>query len=247
LGEENMKNGNYITVVIMLITLPFLAIQTAAHSPSDMQLVYDIDTQDLNVTITHVVSDPNSHYVYKVEIEKNSVLIDTYIYDNQPTTDTFSYNYTIETVDSDELTVTAYCNIVGSIERSIIIIIDNHPPDTPIIKGEKDGKIDKEYEYSFKASDVNGDDVRYHISWGDGSHGWTNYYTQDTEVKVTHNYKIEDTYTIKAYAQDINGADGEEAIYVVTMPKNKVFNFSLLNWLFERFSNAFPILRYLIE
>ena len=243
-----MKNGKYLAVVIMLFILPFLSIPTAAHAPQEMLLEFDKDTQTLEVTITHIVSDPNSHYVNKVEIEKNSVLIDTYLYDSQPTKDTFSYNYTVEVVDGDELTVTSFCNIGGSIERSIVIIIDNHPPDTPTIKGEKEGKIDTEYEYSFKAADVNGDDVRYNINWGDGSHGWTNYYTQDTEVKVSHIYNIEDTYTIKAYAQDINGADGDEATYVVSMPKNKAFNFNfpLLNWFFKHFPNVSPILRYLV-
>ncbi|UCD14423.1 MAG: PKD domain-containing protein [Thermoplasmatales archaeon] len=33
----------------------------------------------------------------------------------------------------------------------------------------------------------------------------------------------------------------------LSTPKNKPFNFNLLSWLFERFPNAFPIMRYILE
>jgi len=129
------------------------------------------------------------------------------------------------------------------------IIIENQPPDKPTISGQKEGKIGKEYEYKFKATDTNGDDVRYNISWGDGDQEWTDYYTQDTDVKVKHTFEDKGTFYVKAYAQDEHGADSDETTYEVTMPKNKpfIFNFPLLNWLFERFPNTFQIIRYMLR
>jgi len=126
---------------------------------------------------------------------------------------------------------------------------ENMPPDAPSISGQKEGKIKTEYEYIFKATDANGDDVRYNISWGDGDQEWTDYYTQDTDVKVNHTFEDKGTFYVKAYAQDEHGADGPETEYEVTMPKNKpfVFNFPLLNWLFERFPNMFSILRLIFQ
>jgi hypothetical protein len=47
--------------------------------------------------------------------------------------------------------------------------------------------------------------------------------------------------------KDSYGLIGKWGILDLTMPKNKpfIFNFPLLNWLFERFPNIFPVLKYL--
>ncbi|MCK4332544.1 MAG: Zn-dependent exopeptidase M28, partial [Thermoplasmatales archaeon] len=78
---------------------------------------------------------------------------------------------------------------------------------------------------------------------------WTGYNPSGIEVKVKHTWSEKGDYTIKAKAKDIHDAEGPEGTLEVTMPKNKAFNFNfpLLNWLFERFPNAFPILRHLLE
>ncbi len=49
-------------------------------------------------------------------------------------------------------------------------------------------------------------------------------------------------------SKDIHGAESDWGTLEVSMPKNKAFdlNFNLLSWLFERFPNAFPILRYML-
>jgi len=53
---------------------------------------------------------------------------------------------------------------------------------------------------------------------------------------------------IKAKAEDIYGLESDWGTLEVTMPKSKTihFNFNLLSRLFERFPNAFPILRYML-
>jgi hypothetical protein len=72
----NMKKIKYIFVVMMLVAGTFFTMQVVAHSPSYMKLEYNLNTQNLKVTIIHDVYDRDSHYINKVEIEKNSVLYD---------------------------------------------------------------------------------------------------------------------------------------------------------------------------
>ena len=71
-----MKKGNYLMIVMMLVIAPMIGIKTVAHPPGDMQLIYDIDTQNLGVTITHYVSNTDTHYIGQVDIKK----MEHYIY-----------------------------------------------------------------------------------------------------------------------------------------------------------------------
>jgi hypothetical protein len=124
----------------------------------------------------------------------------------------------------------------------------NTAPDAPIISGEKEGKAGTEYEYTFNANDDDGDEVRFHIDWGDGEQEWTAFYPEETDVKIKHTFKDKDTFTISAYAQDSNGANGDPTNYVVTMPKTKgfYFNFNILDWILDKFPYEFLILRNLL-
>jgi len=133
--------------------------------------------------------------------------------------------------------------------EALIITIENDPPGAPTITGETNGKVGVEYEYTFNAVDPDDHDVKYFIDWGDNNTEWTDYNPSGTDVKVKHTWSEKGTYTITAKAQDIYGADGPEGTLEVTMPKNKALNFNLnlLSWLFERFPNAFPILRHVFE
>ena len=125
---------------------------------------------------------------------------------------------------------------------------DNQPPNAPSIDGETSGKAGKEYEYTFNAIDPDGDNIKYFIDWGDDNTEWTDFHASGTDVKVKHTWSEKGTYNITAKAKDIHGAEGPEVTLEITMPKNKAFNFNfnLLSWLFERFPNAFPALRYLL-
>ncbi|MFW6149157.1 MAG: hypothetical protein ACOC6D_04795, partial [Atribacterota bacterium] len=65
-------------------------------------------------------------------------------------------------------------------------------------------------------------------------------------ITVNHTWDEKGDYTIRAKAKDTKDLESDWGTLDVTMPKNKVFNFNLLEWLFERFPNAFPILRHLL-
>ncbi len=127
--------------------------------------------------------------------------------------------------------------------------LPNQAPNAPTINGPPNGKKGIEYEYTFNAVDRNGDDIYYYIEWGDGNiEEWIGPNNSGIDVKVKHTWKKIGTYTIKAKAKDVFGAEGPEATLKVRMPKNKAFNFNqyLLEQLLHRFPNTFPILRYIL-
>ncbi len=99
--------------------------------------------------------------------------------------------------------------------------IDNLPPDAPIIGGQTSGKAGKEYEYTFNATDPDGDPVMYYIDWGDNNTDWTEYGDSGEEISLKHTWMQQGTYTIRAKAKDINGVEGPEGTLDVSMPKNK--------------------------
>ena len=135
-----MKIGKYIFVIIMLVATTFFGFQTIAHPPTDMSLDYDIDTDSLIITITHETPAPDLHYINRIDIRKNDVLLVTQDYSNQPTNDIFSYTFNPDASIGDVIMVTAYCNIQGSITRTLTIEDPNQddPPEIEIknpIKG----------------------------------------------------------------------------------------------------------------
>jgi len=125
--------------------------------------------------------------------------------------------------------------------------IANEPPATPTIDGETNGKSGETYEYTFLSTDPDGDDISYSVEWGCGESEITDFYPSGENATASHSY-AKGEYTIRVKAVDINQAESDWATLDISMPKNKAtdFNFPLLSWLFERFPNAFPILKYLL-
>lgn len=119
-------------------------------------------------------------------------------------------------------------------------------PYQPTITGEKNGIIETEYEYTFNAEDPDGDNVRYHIDWGDGNSETTDFFSSGTDVKVKHIWDKPGTYAIKAKAEDTNGKIGPEGILSVSMPRNRAINRSFLNFL-ENYPNLFLILQKILH
>ena len=126
----------------------------------------------------------------------------------------------------------------------------SNPPDAPEITGETNGKKGTEYEYSFTSTDPEGDDIEaYIVNWDDdGDETITGPFASGATAKASHTWDEAGTYIISATAIDVNGAQSDPGTLEVTMPRNKAFNFNfnLLEQLFDRFPNMFPVLRYLL-
>ena len=109
-----------VSVLAILILIPVTRV--SAHNPEAMDLSYDFSDQELSVQVTHTVSDVNTHYIYQVVVEKNSVVVLTRDYTTQNTTSGMSATYSIGAVHGDMLSVTAKCIQSGQITRQITVI-----------------------------------------------------------------------------------------------------------------------------
>lgn len=128
-----MKIVKYLVICMLLVSTIGFTIPVLAHPPLDMELNYSLDKSEITVTITHETPAPSVHYVNKVDIELNDVIIISEDYTSQPTNDVFTYVYTVDADVGDLITVTAYCNIQGSITRSITVN-DPTQDDPPIVE-----------------------------------------------------------------------------------------------------------------
>ena len=122
----------------------------------------------------------------------------------------------------------------------------NIAPKIPTLSGPKIGTVDQEYNYSFYTTDPDGDEIYYHVQWGDTIFPIIyGPYSSGVEVILNHSWSERGTYIINVMAEDIYGAESDWATLKVTMPKNKpffLFN-AFIEWLFERF----PLLEYLFS
>jgi hypothetical protein len=125
----------------------------------------------------------------------------------------------------------------------------NNPPNQPSKpEGTKIGKINAEYIYNSITFDLEGDNVYYLWDWGDGSTSvWEGPYTSGVTCQATHNWNEKGDYSVKVKAKDIHG---EESDWSDSLPIKMPYSFNpmqqFLDWLFERFPNAFPLLRQLM-
>ena len=65
---------------------------------------------------------------------------------------------------------------------------------------------------------------------------------------VSHTWNSENTYMLRSRAKNTDNLWGPWSEFEVTMPVNQqTYTFPLLQRLLERFPNAFPIIRHLLE
>ncbi|DAC72936.1 MAG TPA: hypothetical protein DSN98_02515 [Thermoplasmata archaeon] len=123
----------------------------------------------------------------------------------------------------------------------------NLPPYPPIISGNTEGNSGKEYDYRFLIDDPDNNPVQVYVDWGDGTNGWSYESVHGYSIRMLHTWEKQGTYIIKAKARDSIGAESNWTTMEVTMPFSyEPPHFQFIEWLFERFPNAYPILRYLL-
>jgi hypothetical protein len=147
----------------------------------------------------------------------------------------------------------------GSMDKSVEVRFDdvffgiggiNNPPAKPSPPtGETKGRVGTYYNFSAITTDPDGDCVRYNFSWGDGNYsGWSQYSLLSGEIcTVSHNWSVKGNYEIKVQAEDRWGlvTDWSDPL-TITMPYSHSRSIpQCLELLFDRFPNAFPLLRQL--
>jgi hypothetical protein len=111
-GRRTLILLGILASVAFLIVAP-----VAAHPPSDIVMSYDPGSEKLSVTVTHVVDDPQTHYIKKLQVWKNGLVISDPDYKSQPTKDTFTYTYDVKATHADTFRAIATCSIAGNLEK----------------------------------------------------------------------------------------------------------------------------------
>ncbi len=115
---------------------------------------------------------------------------------------------------------------------------------TTSITGPTHRKLNRNFTFDVSAMDPQGDDVYLSVDWGDGSSTtWLGPYNSGQVVQVSHTFPEKVNYTIKAKAKDVVGHEGKmQPLLLVYKP---IIDF--LEWVWERFPLAFPVLRFLLK
>lgn len=90
------------------------------HPPDTIIAEYDTTTKILWVTINHLVKNPVSHYINRIEIKMNGEQIIQQKNKRQIYNSSQKYAFVLADINIDDtLTITAYCNISGKKSLSI--------------------------------------------------------------------------------------------------------------------------------
>jgi hypothetical protein len=123
---------------------------------------------------------------------------------------------------------------------------NNNTPNTPTLTGPRLGILNKKYNFTVSITDPDNEQVWYWIDWGDGTNtSWKGPFVSGTSITESHIWKTKEKFTIKAKARDIHNAESDWVTLSVIMPYslNKPLP-QFFERLFQRFPNAFPILRH---
>lgn len=125
--------------------------------------------------------------------------------------------------------------------KATVDLTMNQPPDMPSISGPSQGKIGETYEYHITATDIDGDDVSYYVSWGNGAiEEWIGPYGSGEEIHISHTWSEQGDYVIKVRAMDTQQRMSEWGTLPITMPRyphmiDVLFGSSSLRDLFSLF------------
>lgn len=121
----------YFLSIFLFITLASFSVANAkAHAPMYMDLAYDMDTDTMDVSFVHGVTDPNYHYVKIVQIFINHshTPIVNQSYSSQPTKNIFTYNYNFVANFNATIEVIATCSLEGALVKEMHVGIFHPEP-----------------------------------------------------------------------------------------------------------------------
>jgi hypothetical protein len=127
----------------------------------------------------------------------------------------------------------------------------NNPPNQPSTPtGSSFGKPGISYSYSSSAIDPDGDQVYLMFDWGDGTNtGWKGPFNSGYVDTESHVWTAKGSYAVKVQAKDTKDV---LSVWSVSLPITMPYSYNnptlqFLELLFQRFPNAFPLLRQLMR
>ena len=135
----------------------------------------------------------------------------------------------------------------------IHVTFSGEPPAKPATPtGETKGKPGTPYLYRTSTTDPDENETLFYMwDWGDGNvSDWTGPFANGAIATGKHTWQAKGTYPVKVQARDKDGLLSEWSDPLsVTMPAGLGLGaplHSFLQWLFDTFPNAFPILRHIL-
>jgi len=146
-------------------------------------------------------------------------------------------NYTVSLTVTDD-------NDSVAVDTSYALIREsNDPPDIPTIDGETEGTYGESYDYTFVTTDPDGDDIWYHLCWGDKEIIYTyGPYPSGEPLILSYIWSEKGTYIVQCKASDMFDAESDWGTLEVTMPVNQPVQYPLLELFRERFPLLYQIL-----
>jgi len=133
-------------------------------------------------------------------------------------------------------------------EPHTISIIENSPPDDPIISGPSTIRVAKQYTYTVIADDPEDHDVYYYIYWGDGDYvNWEGPYNSGEATTFQHSWSELGDYTIQVKAMDSIGDKSGITHFDITVTNSRATQYNLILRLLENLMKSFPILERLLN
>jgi hypothetical protein len=121
------------------------------------------------------------------------------------------------------------------------------PPNKPMTPaGPTNGKTGEKCTYSTSNTDPNNSDLYYLFDWGDGTFSrWLGPYPSGETCQANYTWGKSGNYMIKVKAKNSNEI---QSIWSDSLPITMPYSYKpihrFLEWLFERFPNAFPLLQH---
>lgn len=119
-------------IIFFVLILSFTVIKANANPISNMSLSYNKNTQQLDVTLTHLTGGTPGHYVENVTIRVNGSIVHSEAYTSQPNPTTFTYQYNnIVANIGATINVWANCSLTGDIITRQLIVSDTNGTSSP--------------------------------------------------------------------------------------------------------------------
>jgi len=208
------------------------------NSPSDPYPVNGSINVDVDVNLSWNGGDPDEDdtVFYDVYLEADDQTPDVKVAANlinnwfNPNTLKYNTTYYWQIVAKDN----HYAKTKGPIWHFTTEV--NLPPSAPSVDGPSSGKTGQEYYFYVNSVDPEDHHVFYYVDWGDGTNtDWSGPYISGKKTSFQHAWDDKGTYLVKVKAKDTYDAESDWSEFEVSIPRVKVINFSLFQWLFEHF------------
>lgn len=98
---------------------------------------------------------------------------------------------------------------------TVSILSGNNPPSTPTIEGPVSANANTSVTINITSTDTDGDQITYHISWGDNSLATTVSGASGSKQSSTHMYTVPGWYTITVTAKDPSNSERSEEHFII--------------------------------